>query len=718
MRYRKPPLPVSDQITLLENRGLLIPDHAKAAHYLSNISYYRLRAYTYPFQNNQDPNHPFRPGTTFDQILDVYLFDRALRILVFDAIERIEIALRTQIIHQFALIHGSHWHENPALYNRVDLFIKDMGNLNNEMQRSSEVFIKHYFRKYTSPPNPPAWMSLEVTSMGLLSKIYENLKINAEKKAVAAHFGLGHPSCWKAGCIVSAMSAISAPITAGFGTAFLHNHPKYPNTPGSPGCKPQPRHSQTVCPPFQHPLYPQYYQPRPPLESQFQKTAGRTPRYSNRRYGLPSYLAKRTPLAMKKYPTYKPSGVEWMGEVPEHWEVKKLKRLAKICNGQDHKNVWTEDGEYPIIGTGGEFGRANSFLSNGPSVILGRKGTIDKPQFIEHPFWSVDTAYFTEIYNFTDPKFFYYCCTTIQFDRYKYGSAVPSMTQETLNQIPFATPPLPEQTAIAAYLDRKTAQIDQTIAEKERLIELFREERQALINHAVTKGIRPGVKMKDSGVEWIGEVPEGWEVSKLKYYVRTKARLGWKGLKAEEYVESGFGFLSTPNIKGAEIDFEKINFITEERYEESPEIMLEEGDVLLAKDGSTLGIVNIVKTLPFPCTVNSSIAVLRVFEKTELHPAFLKYYIESDFTQNVIQNLKAGMGVPHLFQADINNFEILLPPIQEQVAIAAHIDQKTTQIDTAISGIQQEIALLQEYRQALIFEAVTGKIDVREYAQN
>lgn len=193
MRYRKPPLPVSDQITLLENRGLLIPDHAKAAHYLSNISYYRLRAYTYPFQNNQDPNHPFRPGTTFDQILDVYLFDRALRILVFDAIERIEIALRTQIIHQFALIHGSHWHENPALYNRVDLFIKDMGNLNNEMQRSSEVFIKHYFRKYTSPPNPPAWMSLEVTSMGLLSKIYENLKINAEKKAVAAHFGLGHP---------------------------------------------------------------------------------------------------------------------------------------------------------------------------------------------------------------------------------------------------------------------------------------------------------------------------------------------------------------------------------------------------------------------------------------------------------------------------------------------------------------------------------------------
>jgi len=193
MRYRKPPLSIPEQVTLLESRGLLIPDHAKASHYLSNISYYRLRAYTYPFQDNRNPRHPFHAGITFDRVLDNYLFDKSLRVLVFDAIERIEIALRTQIIHQFALSFGSHWHEDPKLYNRVDFFIKDMGHLDHEIKRSSEVFIKHYFRKYTSPPNPPAWMSLEVTSMGLLSKIYENLKINPEKKAIAFHFGLYHP---------------------------------------------------------------------------------------------------------------------------------------------------------------------------------------------------------------------------------------------------------------------------------------------------------------------------------------------------------------------------------------------------------------------------------------------------------------------------------------------------------------------------------------------
>jgi len=172
---------------------LIIPDYAKAAHDLSNISYYRLRAYTYSFQDNNNPDHAFRAGTTFDQVFNVYLFDRALRILVFDAIERIEIALRTQIIYQFALSYGSHWHENSALYSRTNLFIKDMNNLDQEVRRSSEVFIKHYLSKYTSPLNPPAWMSLEVTSMGLLSKIYENLKINSEKRLVATHFGLTHP---------------------------------------------------------------------------------------------------------------------------------------------------------------------------------------------------------------------------------------------------------------------------------------------------------------------------------------------------------------------------------------------------------------------------------------------------------------------------------------------------------------------------------------------
>ena len=193
MNYTKPPISIVDQIALLINRGLAVPDQDRATQYLSNISYYRLRAYTYPFQDNALQNRPFNPGVDFDRILELYVFDRELRLVVFDAIERIEIALRTQIIHHFAMAYGSHWFENPALYKRTDLLRSDLRGLDKEIQRSSEAFIRHYQNKYASPLRPPAWMSLEVTTMGLLSKLFENLKMCAAKKQVTKHFGLGHP---------------------------------------------------------------------------------------------------------------------------------------------------------------------------------------------------------------------------------------------------------------------------------------------------------------------------------------------------------------------------------------------------------------------------------------------------------------------------------------------------------------------------------------------
>jgi type I restriction enzyme, S subunit len=236
-----------------------------------------------------------------------------------------------------------------------------------------------------------------------------------------------------------------------------------------------------------------------------------------------------------------------------------------------------------------------------------------------------------------------------------------------------------------------------------------------MIQNAVTKGIyTEGSLFKASGVEWLGEIPEHWEVKPLKHLVLVKARLGWKGLKAEEYVPSGYGFLATPNIKTEQIDFVKINFITEERYLESPEIMLEVGDVLLAKDGSTLGIVNFVDHLPFPSTVNSSIAVLRVLDKQKLNGKFLHYFIKSHYMQSVIDYIKDGQGVPHLFQADIKNFATPLPSLTEQSLIVNYIEQQSAKLTGTIERIEQEVSLLKEYRVALISEAVTGKIDVQD----
>ena len=193
MKYSKPPVSIASQITKLKQRGLKICDEHKAAHYLSNISYYRLRAYTYPFQDNSDPNHPFVKEINFEDIIDLYVFDRRLRLLVFNAIEKIEIALRTKIINEFSLQHGSHWHENVNMYRNNYFFNKNINALYEEVDRSAETFIEHYKFAYSSPKYPPAWMSLEVISMGLLSKIYSNLKKSNAKKKVAKEFGLPNP---------------------------------------------------------------------------------------------------------------------------------------------------------------------------------------------------------------------------------------------------------------------------------------------------------------------------------------------------------------------------------------------------------------------------------------------------------------------------------------------------------------------------------------------
>lgn len=190
MRYSKPAVPFLDQISKLKARGLEFQEEAFAEHTLSRISFYRLRAYTYPFQDNSDPNHPFTSKIDFETIIQLYKFDRKLRLLVFDAIEKIEIALRTQIIYHLAISHGSHWQLNPSLFRDTARFATHLATLQKEVNRSDETFIKHYNGKYTSPTQPPSWMSLEVASMGTLSKFYQNLKQGAEKQTVSDNFGL------------------------------------------------------------------------------------------------------------------------------------------------------------------------------------------------------------------------------------------------------------------------------------------------------------------------------------------------------------------------------------------------------------------------------------------------------------------------------------------------------------------------------------------------
>ena len=199
-KYTKVPLSFQDQLAQLEARNLTIQNPVKALHYLQSISYYRLSAYFLPYQQTKDT---FNKGTDFSQIIETYMFDKDLRLLVFDCIERLEIAIRTQFTYSMALHHNdSHWQDNKALF--INPFYNSVGNLVDpysdfqniiskaKTKRTPEVFIKHYIDHYNSPANPPSWMCLDLLTMGELSHVYRGLRNNSDKKRIASFFGVHH----------------------------------------------------------------------------------------------------------------------------------------------------------------------------------------------------------------------------------------------------------------------------------------------------------------------------------------------------------------------------------------------------------------------------------------------------------------------------------------------------------------------------------------------
>lgn len=205
MKYQKHPISIAEQIAKLDARGLNFDDKQLAAKYLGNISYYRLRAYTYPYQNNVDPDsdhHFIRDDITFQDIIDLYVFDRRLRSLIFNELEKVEVAVRTKLSQIYSESTGdSHWYEDKSLYDSAAFAIQMDGDtlfddisddIVGDVDRSNEDFIKHYYNKYNEPDMPPSWMTMEVISFGTLSRLYKLLKTSNEKKAIANAFGIAN----------------------------------------------------------------------------------------------------------------------------------------------------------------------------------------------------------------------------------------------------------------------------------------------------------------------------------------------------------------------------------------------------------------------------------------------------------------------------------------------------------------------------------------------
>lgn len=408
-----------------------------------------------------------------------------------------------------------------------------------------------------------------------------------------------------------------------------------------------------------------------------------------------------------RYESYKDSGVQWLGKIPSHWAITRFKFLAKINNGSDYKHIQAEDG-YPVIGSGGQFAYATEYLYKGESVLLGRKGTIDKPLYVNEAFWTVDTMYYTEIFNTVFAKYLYYCSLTIDFWKYSTQTALPSMTQTVLNNLVFAVPKYDEQKIIANFLDKQLAKIDALIAKQETLLKKLEEQRIALISHAVTKGLDPNVEMKDSGVEWLGEVPKHWVCMGLKKSL--ESIVDYRG-KTPEKVESGIFLVTARNIKNGYIDYSlSQEYVEEEQYQKIMSRGLPEiGDVLLTTEAPLGEIAQIDN-------VNIALAqrVIKFRGKKEiLDNDFLKYFMLSRNFQDSLYTYSSGSTAIGIKAERLAYLRILIPPIEEQTLIKEFIDHGINEIKNMSSKVEQALKVLKEYRSTLITQTVTGKIDVR-----
>lgn len=413
----------------------------------------------------------------------------------------------------------------------------------------------------------------------------------------------------------------------------------------------------------------------------------------------------------KPYPAYKYSGVEWLGRVPEHWVVKKLKWLASLQSGDfiTSESI-EEEGTYPVFGGNGLRGYTNAFTHDGSFALVGRQGALcGNINYAHGQFWASEHAVVVSPYESVATTWLGELLRTMNLNQYSVSAAQPGLAVERVIDLYVPVPPPSEQQIIAANLDREIARIDGLVAKKTHFIELLREKRQALITHAVTNGLNstnsPGtnsnaegdpqakgqdgpsnVKMKDSGVQWLGEVPEHWEVKKLKWLAS---------------LQSG-DFITSETI-GSEGEYPVFGGNGLRGYTDR---FTHEGSyVLIGRQGALCGNVNYsygrfwasehaVVVSPYRPVVTTWLGeLLRIM----------------NLNQYSVASAQPGLAVERIV-----DLSIPIPSLEEQGQIAQYILRETGHINSVLSKTEISIVLLKERRSTLITAAVTGQIDLRE----
>ncbi|WP_434782563.1 restriction endonuclease subunit S [Ferrovum myxofaciens] len=425
-------------------------------------------------------------------------------------------------------------------------------------------------------------------------------------------------------------------------------------------------------------------------------------------------------MSFSRYPKYKDSGVEWLGEVPECWGVTRISRLFNIKAGGDIKEQFfsvncTEKYCYPIytntIKSDVIYGFTSKAFFPGNTITVTGRGDIGYAVYRDHPYDAIIRLLVLTPKNNDSCKYSMYFINSI-LNFHGGNTAISQLSTEQISPYLILNPPLQEQFAIATFLDRETAKMDALVAEQEKLIAILKEKRQAVISHAVTKGLDPSVPMKDSGVEWLGEVPESWERRKIAHaFERVGSGTTPPTGQDEWYSDGDIPWITTGELRETVIT-ETSKYVTAKALEEFSTLRVyPAGSLAIAMYGATIGRLGI---LGVSATTNQACCVLS--GEISLSIRFTYFWLLA-FKQQIIDLYAAGGGQPNINQEVIANFRVPAPTIGDQVTITVFLDRETAKIDSLTAEAERGIVLLKERRSALISAAVTGKIDVRAFLQ-
>lgn len=431
-------------------------------------------------------------------------------------------------------------------------------------------------------------------------------------------------------------------------------------------------------------------------------------------------------MNMKRYDTYKPSGIDWIGEVPEHWDRITLQNSANTFIDGD----WIESPDIAPEGiryiTTGNIGvlnykeQGNGYITEDtfkrldctevfPGDILisrlnepiGRSCII--PDLNNRIVTSVDNVIYRPKADVFDKRFVVYQMNcypyTINANLLARGTTMHRISRSTLGKIKLILPPIAEQEAIAAYLDARCADIDKVVATQQKRIALLQELKQSEITQAVTRGLNPDARMKDSGVEWIGMVPEHWEVKKLKFVVSCNDDVLNDRTEDDQIIR----YVEISDVNS----IEGITNSTEYEFKKAPSRarrITKKDDVIVSTVRTYLKAIAKVKEDDL--IVSTGFAVLRA---KNINPSFLAYSTLSELFLGTVISESVGVSYPAINSSDIINIKLPVPPSDEQVEIAEYLDRRCGEIDKQIGAVTKQIELLREYKQALITEVVTGK---------